>query len=226
MVQERVDDVDAEPASTQPCHLLALPTELRLLIYEACFGPTRCQLLYWEEDNCWLRRRTTRSNGDTMLHSKALLLTCRQLTNEVQPMFNERNVPRLIDPWYLPNDGEIRRTIYPDQLRFLQQVPAVIIDVTLWNNNSRDKSPGNIRCWKTLRSILSAMDQGTNIKSLEFVLDPYCDPEIMSEGGKLTSAIEKLHCPKDAVKIEWQKGAPQEIERARKARREQLKAKK
>ncbi|KAK5719731.1 hypothetical protein LTR17_015182 [Elasticomyces elasticus] len=194
MAQDQAVDVHSTEASTQPCRLLGLPTELRLLIYSAYFGDKKVRRLYWDrkERNCWWHRR--KNNG---VYPLALLQTCREIRREAQPVLCEHTVPLLIDLRCVGKKdcrwAESAHTLDAEQMKFLEQVPAVVIDVTLEN--------GRRRGWKTLHTILESISQGATIKCLTFILDRHSDRKVISKSGELTNAIYKLQCPSSAVTV-------------------------
>ncbi|KAK3629468.1 hypothetical protein LTR56_018007 [Elasticomyces elasticus] len=182
--------------SSGTCHLLALPPELRLLIYEAYFGERKVVEVYWDEtkNDCWYHR----VRGNNSLHHLALLQACQKMYHEAQPMLHERRVPLLKDPWFKRRhefkEGKESHTLETNQLRFLKQVPAVIIDVMLME----------LEGWEVWPNILEAIDQGANVKSLTFVLLLYMNHGVFSEDGLLTKMISKLRCPSSVVIVHAQ----------------------
>ncbi|KAK5711292.1 hypothetical protein LTR15_012582 [Elasticomyces elasticus] len=179
--------------SRQTFRLLDLPAELRLLIYEAYFGPKRERRIYWEEDDkpCFFHLRADRNR-----HSAALLRVCRQVRNEAQPVLHETNVPLLTDilVWCgRPYGGPGEATVKMD-MQFLEQVPAVAIGVILRNSAVHD-------CWDLLNAMLAFTGYGKELKSLSFIFDSVCDEEVFAEDGELTEVIFELKCPSSAVTI-------------------------
>ncbi|KAK5729562.1 hypothetical protein LTR17_011865 [Elasticomyces elasticus] len=193
MVQDQAIDV-RRTALTQPCHLLNLPPELRLIIYEALFGCKKVRKIYCERDgSCFFNQQKARNK-----HYAALLRSCQKTRDEAQPVLNQSNEPRILDTWWYTggNEGSLKHEHFlrVDQLQFLRQVSEVIVDVTL----RLDDDEG----WNLLDVILASTGYGLNIMSLVFIKDDDCDHEVFEDGGRLTAVTAKLRCPSSAVKIQ------------------------
>ncbi|KAK5684511.1 hypothetical protein LTS10_004381 [Elasticomyces elasticus] len=194
MVQDQAVDVRST-ALTRPCHLLNLPPELRLIIYEALFGFKRKRNIYWDDHDgsCFFNRRKARNK-----HYAALLGTCQKIRDEAQPVLNQSNVPWILDTWWYRRGGreplKHEHILQADQLQFLRQVPKVMVDITLKLNEDEG--------WNLLNVILASIGHGQKMKSLVFIKDDACDYEVFEDGGRLTAVTAKLRCPSSAVTIQ------------------------
>ncbi|KAK5729565.1 hypothetical protein LTR17_011868 [Elasticomyces elasticus] len=143
----------------EACHLLALPAELRLLIYEAHFGPQKEREFCWGWSSCWFYRRL---DDSVRYQDAALLQTCRQILKEAQPVLDERNIPCLYDRLLKePVDGEAAESyaLPEERLQFLQRVPKtrIVISSRVRSLNVRDKK-------EFLLDIFEALGQGKDVK--------------------------------------------------------------
>ncbi|KAK5711289.1 hypothetical protein LTR15_012579 [Elasticomyces elasticus] len=176
------------------CHLLALPAELRLLIYEANFGPPKEREFCWGRSSCWFYRRL--DDSDTWYQAVALLQTSRQILNEAQPVLDERNIPCLCDRLLKePIDGDAAEsyTLPEGGLQFLQRVPKIRIVIS-----SRVHSLNK----EFLLDIFEALGQGKNVKNLSITIgEPFldcwwCRPEL--DDFCFGAMFDSLQCPENA----------------------------
>ncbi|KAK5719734.1 hypothetical protein LTR17_015185 [Elasticomyces elasticus] len=181
----------------EACHLLALPAELRLLIYEAHFGPPKKREFCWGWSSCWFYRRLDDSEA---YQAVALLQTCRQIVKEAQPVLDERNVPYLCDRLLkepLDADDAESYTLSEERLSFLQRVPKIriVISSRVHSLNVRDKK-------EVLLDIFEALGQGKNVKDLSITIgEPWldcwwCRPELDDFG--FGDMFDNLQCPENA----------------------------
>ncbi|KAK3643178.1 hypothetical protein LTR56_010325 [Elasticomyces elasticus] len=181
----------------EACRLLALPTELRLLIYEACFGPPKERDFGWGWSDCWFHHQLDSSKE---YQDVALLQTCRQIWREAQPVLNERNVPCIRDKWLeKPKDGhDYESDILPeDRLEFLKRVPTIRIVISSPVNSITIRSKKEI-----LLDMFEALGQGKNVKDLSISIgEPFldcwwCRPELDDFG--FGDMFDSLQCAENA----------------------------
>ncbi|KAK4902553.1 hypothetical protein LTR27_000490 [Elasticomyces elasticus] len=181
----------------ETCHLLALPAELRLLIYEAHFGPPKEREFCWDWSSCWFYRRLDDSEE---YQAAALLQTCRQILKEAQPVLDERNVPCLRDRLLEASQDEFAYkscTLPEERLRFLQRVPRIriVISSRVHSLNVRDKK-------EFLLDMFEALGQGKNVKDLSITIgEPFldcwwCRPEL--DDFCFGDMFDNLQCPENA----------------------------
>ncbi|KAK3643176.1 hypothetical protein LTR56_010323 [Elasticomyces elasticus] len=192
------EDTLTEHADASPliCHLLGLPPELRLLIYEAYFGSTKMRELYlgWGQklDLSYKQRKPGHDQNVA-----ALLRTCKRIHDEALPIHDTSNVPVLVHGRYLVRTNQPRTTKWLDacQLHFLEQVPTVKVTFSCF-------IPRNI-IW-SMRDLCELIGWGKDMKSLTFTAQRGgADLWTGEESEELARLIAKLHCPSNIEGLRW-----------------------
>ncbi|KAK5711290.1 hypothetical protein LTR15_012580 [Elasticomyces elasticus] len=178
--------------STQVCRLLALPKELRLLVYEAYFGPTQKCCIDWEDGTCNWRRDPGSVDHQTV--GLALLLTARQIHEEaLAVMLDRTSVEFELD---LETNASLR---WANVLRLLRCVRVVEIEIVVDATNCVQRPSID-----DLRAMLEAMDQGANLKQLTFDLISWPTSENKEPAApndeEFKAAISSLRCANGVVK--------------------------
>ncbi|KAK5684512.1 hypothetical protein LTS10_004382 [Elasticomyces elasticus] len=163
--------------STQLCRLLALPKELRLLIYEAYFGPMRRCWIAWEDRACWWTH-PGRTGGTA--HGTSLLLASRQVHEEALAVMLDHATT------------------------FLQHVQNVVIVIEIEIGSMNDDPNPSM---DDLHAVLDAMNYGANTKRLTFDLvftswtAQQVEEFVIPNDEEFRSAISNLQCADGVVHI-------------------------
>ncbi|KAK3629470.1 hypothetical protein LTR56_018009 [Elasticomyces elasticus] len=168
------------------CHLLGLPPELRLLIYEAYFGSTKMRKLYlrWgQKVELWYDQRTNGYNPDMA----ALLRTCKRIHDEALLVHDTSNVPLLVYGRWTFRDGGTSIMLDEDQLHFLKQVPTIKANFLGFNPSSVVKS---------MQEVCELIGWGKDTRNIVFTT-PYLTANLWTreENGQLARVVAKLQCP-------------------------------
>ncbi|KAK3643177.1 hypothetical protein LTR56_010324 [Elasticomyces elasticus] len=187
---------------TQLCRLLALPKELRLLIYEAYFGPMRRYRIAWEDRACWWTHPGP--TGGTA-HGTSLLLASRQIHEEALAVMLDRTVVDVYlgcDPQPAPKNAYLLNTA--DATKFLQYVQNVVIVIEIEiGPRTGDPDPS----MDDLHAVLDAMNYGANTKRLTFDLvftswtAQQVEEFVIPDDEEFRSAISNLQCADGVVHI-------------------------
>ncbi|KAK5729564.1 hypothetical protein LTR17_011867 [Elasticomyces elasticus] len=186
-----------DQGSTQLCRLLVLPEELRLLIYQAYFGPTQKCHVAWTNRICWWVYDT--AAGKHTAIGTQLLLVSRQIHEEAQAvMFDLTEV--IVDFGTWRRFGPSYPLMDVNAVRFLQHVRVVDIEVEIHTTDCVVHPSMEV-----LHAVFEAMDYGAGVKKLTFDLrsctKPWTREPIVPNDAKFKVAISSLRCADGVVKI-------------------------
>ncbi|KAK3629471.1 hypothetical protein LTR56_018010 [Elasticomyces elasticus] len=186
--------------STQSCRLLALPKELRLLIYEAYFGPTQMCFVSWTNQAYWWRDDI--NNQSRGAPATALLRTSRQIYKEaLAVMCDCREVSVHLDYYDVP--GAVPKNAshsMADIARILRHVRNIKIEIELdVTDHVCERDIGD------LRNVLQATNHGANAKQLVLDLISWTTPRtkepVLPNDERFKTAISSLQCADGVVNI-------------------------
>ncbi|KAK4953399.1 hypothetical protein LTR10_009109 [Elasticomyces elasticus] len=183
--------------STQSCRLLALPKELRLLIYEAYFGPTRKYHVAWAEHICWWVNDN--ATGKRTAIGTKLLLASRQICEEAVAVMLDRT-KFTVDFAFWRVTGSTYPLTDANAVQFLQHVRVVDIEMDVDATDCVFHLDVD-----DLRDVLKAMNYGANVKQLTFYFTSrttlHTKEFIVPNDEVLKAAISSLRCADGAVKV-------------------------
>ncbi|KAK5711291.1 hypothetical protein LTR15_012581 [Elasticomyces elasticus] len=173
------------------CHLLDLPPELHLLIYEAYFGSTKMRELYlgWGQK---LELLYNKCNHGYNPNIAALLRSCKRIHDEALPVHDANNVPLLVHcRWgFRSHPNRTTKLLDQHQLHFLKQVSTV--QATLWGSDPF--YPSSVL--RSMQEICESLGWGKDMKSITFTTERAAgDLWTSEENEELEMLVARLQCP-------------------------------
>ncbi|KAK4902554.1 hypothetical protein LTR27_000491 [Elasticomyces elasticus] len=197
--QGQVSSPDIPAGSTQLCRLLALPKELRLLIYEAYFGPLRICNVAWAEEVCWWIDAD--GAAGTVIGTN-LLITSRQIHQEALAVMLDRTELQ-VDfellifsvPWTTTH-----QLAKADAVRVLRTIRAVVIEIQI-DGTDRILAP----TMYSLRGVFTAMNHGAIPKKLSFdflsATTLQTKEPVVPDDEEFKTAISSLRCADGVMRV-------------------------
>jgi hypothetical protein len=185
------DNLGSQPGG----RLLALPPEVRLLIYEMIFPPCRIGLYAAGVDFRWGREDQDRH--------PALLATCRTIYAEAKPVLYENtefHVWLKYGPGPEPTDEEdslledseeddASEEDFPAVKPLINEMRKLSLEITLTDAGKWANSEDKIKCHRSLTSELTSLSEAPHLKHVHIELSASDGPGIVTEVYQMISLL-------------------------------------